>query len=264
MDEAWDEFSEAAVDFFHRLDTEDGRLGDVSAGVTSSRPRTKIEIVLRTLESAKTRSESRRGDDNEVRRAMIVVQPILTSLVETLTSRLRRNSLNFTVWRVHPSQDELEHITSFPFGRRNARKEPLPIWSDRNRIRTASCAAEAMLCQKYIILNEETIKNQKWERRRLGAKYSQVGCMPIPCDGDKPWGVLCAEIREGHLPLTSEVMIRILRELSDLLNQVARIARSRTIEATRLDDEPSESSPRREHQRAEDGESPREVLTEEG
>lgn len=239
MDDAWDEFTAAALDFFRKLDADDRAHRRSLSGIdpAKAQPRSTLELFFRALEVGSANAPPGALSQLDARRAMDVVRPILQPLVETLTSRLRRNSLNFTVWRVHASKDELEHLTSFPFERGEGPKEPLAIWRDSSRTHPAACGAEAMLARTYLILDEESRRHHGWLPRRLGTAYTQVGCMPIPADGREPWGVLCAEIREGQLPLSSVVMKMVLRELSDLIDRMGQIVACRFIDCTRINTE---------------------------
>lgn len=214
VEEAWDEFACAAQDVHDRFEHAPG----------------EAQMLMKLFGKVTTQQ----SNDKYEQQAIRLVRNLLEPLIKTLTARLTRTTLNFTVWRVHENENALEHLISFPMEISSEKKDPLPIWSDTRKADTACLAADAMRRRKYMVVYADEQWPTHWHRRRLGESYDAVGCMPIPNDHEdrSPWGVLCIEIREGAISLRSDAMRLLAGRLAEAVERSEKYIRKRSLDDT--------------------------------
>lgn len=205
-DEAWDEFACAAL-HVHQQFEESDRLAN------------KTLVALGTLPPVNSSAHQKLEYDE----AVCLVRDALVVPVQQLAARLSLTRLNFTVWRVHPTLDKLEHLASFPsdsgVGAGYPRRRMLAIWTTPGRSQMGSFGAKVMHEGEYEILHERDLPDN-WERRQLGRAYQEVAAMPIPCDGagSLKWGVVCVEARDGAIPLNSKAMRLLVGQITRIID----------------------------------------------
>lgn len=226
LDNMWDEFACASLQLHTDLQGAPAESGIV------------FEYLTSITRKAGGPPQERTGGGVSLSTAIRLVRSRLEKPVEVLAARLTTTNLNFTVWRVHPEDDVLEHLASFPVEAGHeagmGSKRPLKIWSDDRKTKSGSLAGEALLRREYLVLRSEEIPRH-WEQRGLGRDYEAVGCMPIPCDGpsSSPWGAVCVEIRGGRLPLESNSMRRLAAQIARTIQKAGSSVSARTIDDTR-------------------------------
>ncbi|MCC7388135.1 MAG: hypothetical protein IT431_05135 [Phycisphaerales bacterium] len=213
-DQTWDEIACAAVEVHRSID-----------GLTEGSALASKAVEYSAL---------RRGSVTRTDLAIAWVAEAVGPPVRLLVSKLTRSTLNFTVWRVHPEQDCLEHLLSLPVepGQEAGygRKADLPIWTSSGRSQSGSLAAEAMLEGRYRWVRSTDCR-KSWPTRSLGKSYDAVAAMPVPSDRpeDDPWAVICIESRNGALPLDSNTVRTLMGALARTLDALGPMVRRRTI-----------------------------------